>query len=290
MLKSMTGFGRGDYTGELFALNVEIRSVNHRYNDITIRQPKQFACWELDIKKMIQERAKRGKIDVTITYQPGAATKNIVIDKVMLVNYYNTLKEISATLRLPSPDNVYELAKFDNIIAVEYDSVAPDVIRTALFQTIDAALTELCVLRSDEGAVIVKDVLERVATIEGYVEQIKRQFPQLIENYRQRLSQKLLEAGAAVTEERLLTEIVLFSEKIDFTEEVVRLASHFYQFRSIAGNDAEPVGRKLDFLIQEMGREVNTIASKANSAPVAHLVVEIKSELERIREQIQNVE
>jgi len=293
VLKSMTGFGSSEYYNETYKLHVEIKSVNYRYNDIMIHLPKALNPLEDRIKKLITASLTRGKIDIFISFEQAMGhNKQIKVDKDLAIAYYNALSEISSLLKIPNPDNVYEIANYQDVLRLDEDSFDLDLVQSSILETVQKALEQLVSMRKIEGQHLLDDLTMRLNDLEANVSKIEEQVPMILTCYREKLLKKLQDvlSETQIDESRLIQECALFSEKINFTEELVRLKSHFKQFRATITDSTTAVGRKLDFIVQEMNRETNTIASKANDMETAKLVVEMKSEIEKIREQIQNVE
>lgn len=294
MLKSMTGFGRGENFDAEHRFVVEIKAVNHRYNEIVIRMPKQLGSLEDKIRRTVANTLARGRIDIFITVDKYAAQKRLVrVDKELAIAYYNALRELSELLAISVTDNVYQLAKFPDILQVEEQAEDVAALWPKLSSALDEAIANLMSMRQAEGANIQRDLTMRIDQIDENVRNIAERAPKVLEEYRERLLARLREIATTVSSEpdewRLLQETALFADRTNITEELVRLRSHLAQFRSAVAADAA-VGRKLDFIVQEINRETNTIASKANDMAIANIVVEIKSEIEKVREQIQNIE
>jgi uncharacterized protein (TIGR00255 family) len=294
VLKSMTGFGRGEFLDAGHRFIVEIKSVNHRYNEIVIRMPKNLGSLEDKIRRAVANTLVRGRIDIYITVDEyGERTRAVRVDKELAIAYHKALKELGELFAVPSGENIYHIARYPDVIKVE--EVAEDIslLWPKLSQAIDTAVSNLMTMRLTEGANIQKDMLARIEKLSEYVRFIDERAPRIAEEYRAKLLNRMREllatVGAEPDEARLLQEAALFADRTSVTEELVRLSSHLEQLRdTLLSSDA--VGRKLDFIIQEVNRETNTIASKANDSAVANIVLEIKSEIEKVREQIQNIE
>lgn len=290
----MTGFGRGEYIDSSYRIVVEIKAVNHRYNEIVIRMPKHLGSLEDKIRRTIAKTILRGRIDAFITVDEyGEKKKTVRVDKELAIAYHNAMRELAGLLAMPASDNIYHLSKYPEVLKVE--EIAEDVERLwpKLLTAIEAAVGNLMNMREAEGSNIEQDLLVRLDKLHAYVDQVEARAPQILVEYREKLLNRMKELLAAVSAEpdetRLLQETAIFADRTNFTEEIVRLKSHFTQFHA-AVTSADAVGRKLDFIVQEINRETNTIASKANDSTVANIIVEIKSEIEKIREQIQNIE
>jgi uncharacterized protein (TIGR00255 family) len=290
VLKSMTGFGRGDYDSEAYKIHIEIKSINNRYYDIACHMPRTLNVFEEDIRKCVSGFIARGKVDVFITFsETSGGLKKIKVDKNLVISYHKALNEISDILRLPRPDAVHQISNYPDVLTVEEDSLHQEAFKEPFLCALQEAVDHLFKMRTVEGQHIYEDLKTRLQDLTELVDSIEEYAPMIVEEYRQRLRQFLLAELSNVDETRVIQEAALFADKVNFTEEIVRLRSHFKQF-SQSLEEKSAVGRKLDFIVQEMNRETNTIAAKANSAKIASLVVELKSGIEKIREQIQNIE
>jgi uncharacterized protein (TIGR00255 family) len=290
----MTGFGRGEFLDSTHRLIVEIKAVNHRFNEIVLRMPKNLGSLEDKIRRAVASALARGRIDVFITVDEyGQNNKKVRVDKELAIAYHSAMKELAALFSMPLREDVYHIAKYPDVVKVE--EVSPDVslLWPKLAQAINSAIENLMAMRITEGENIQHDLLSRIQKLEYNITEIEKRAPQILVEYREKLLNRMRELLAAVNvepdETRLLQETAIFADRTNFTEELVRLRSHLAQFRSTLFSE-DAVGRKLDFIVQEINRETNTIASKANDYTVANIVVEIKSEIEKVREQIQNIE
>ena len=293
MLRSMTGFGAGDAENESYRIHVEVKSVNQRYLDIDVHMPRLLNPFEEPMKKRIKAYASRGKMDLNVTFVDKRDKQKIIrVDKSLAVAYHKALNEMSDLLHLARPDDVCEIAAYPDVITMEETADSLEGCEEILMAALDAALKNFMAMREAEGANIEADFQQRLGVLEGYVEKIAALGPQIVEHYRERLNKTLKELLAAqdIDEDRIIQETAIYADKVNYTEEIVRLQSHFKQFREILAAADAPVGRRLDFLVQEMNREINTTASKANSTEAAQLSVDVKSEIEKLREQIQNIE
>jgi uncharacterized protein (TIGR00255 family) len=289
----MTGYGRKESSGDAGHFTIEIRSVNNRYIDVQVKVPRGLSLLELRVKKVVQERCSRGRFDVLITRNnAGEKATRLVVDDVLAAQYVGLLRDLQARYGLTGEVDLSLVAGMQNIITMTEVSEDLEAIWALLASGIEAALSELDRMRQDEGAALVRDINGRVDAIEGMVRAIAVQSPLTVEKARKRMADalaKLLQEQPDPA--RLAQEIAILAERTDVTEELTRLDSHLAQFRSmLADTQEEAVGRKLDFLLQEMGREVNTVASKCQDAAIALDVVQSKAELEKIREQVQNIE
>ena len=290
----MTGFGRGVYSDEEVKFVVEIKTVNHRYNDIFIKMPKTLNQLEDKIRTTITSKIHRGRVDISISMDLfNNSNKKVNVDKKMAIAYDNVLRELAVALEIPYTTALLEIAKQPDVLVITEDEADITIFADKLNLALTAAVENILQMRTIEGQNIKNDLLSRVCKLEELVSTIKVQEPIITNDYRDKLLVKVKEfindSNVVVDEGRLLQEVALFADRINFTEELVRLSSHFIQFKTNL-EVSEPIGRKLDFIVQEINRETNTIASKANDFTVANIIVELKSEIEKIREQIQNVE
>ena len=290
----MTGFGRGVYSDEEVKFVVEIKTVNHRYNDIFIKMPKTLNQLEDKIRTTITSKIHRGRVDISISMELfNNSNKKVNVDKKLAIAYDNVLRELAVALEIPYTTALLEIAKQPDVLVITEDEADITIFADKLNLALTAAVENILQMRTIEGQNIKNDLLSRVCKLEELVSTIKVQEPIITNDYRDKLLVKVKEfindSNVVVDEGRLLQEVALFADRINFAEELVRLSSHFIQFKTNL-EVSEPIGRKLDFIVQEINRETNTIASKANDFTVANIIVELKSEIEKIREQIQNVE
>lgn len=292
MLKSMTGFGRSEKVLNGRDITVEIRSLNHRYYEFSARLPRNMGYLEEKLKSALGGRIFRGKTEVSVTVVNIEESDSVIeVNLKTAEGYLSALRKANEELGLTDDITLSRLSKFPDIFTVYKASADEDEIWNDVRLTAEEALDSFISMRETEGSRIKDDFNGRINYIEELVEIIEERSPQVNENYRERLYAKLKEIldDKNIDESRILTETALFADKTAVDEETVRLRSHIDQFRSLLELD-EPVGRKLDFLIQEFNREVNTIGSKAQDAEITKIVVELKSEIEKVREQVQNVE
>ena len=292
MVKSMTGYGRARETLNGRDITVEVRSVNNRYLDCTVKMPRTYIFAEDAIKTRVQKAISRGKVDVFVSIDTSGADVSVVtVNEALARSYYDALRQLKTSLQLEGEITPMALAKFPDVLSVskaeeDLESVAADIC-----QVLDEALCAYNEMRAVEGVRLAEDIAGRVTTIESVVTKVEERSPQTVAEYRIRLTNKMNEVlqSTTIDESRILTEAAIFADKIAVDEETVRLRSHIAQLRSML-QGAEPVGRKLDFLIQEVNRECNTIGSKCNDLTIAQDVVNMKAEVEKIREQVQNIE
>lgn len=292
MLKSMTGYGRGQSVTDNWDISVEIKSVNHRYFEWSAKLPKAFLFLEDKLKSKIQDSVFRGKIEVFVSiYSVGQKEINVEVNQPVAKGYVEALRTVAPTLSLEDNIKVTDLLRFSDIFTLKRTEVDEDEVWEAVSEVTDKALESFVSMKEKEGQKLKEDVLARRNNIALMLSQIEERAPMLKTEYYNRLYQKIKELleDKNIDESRLVTEAGIFADKVAVDEETVRLRSHLHQLGDLL-NIKEPVGRKLDFLVQEMNREVNTIGSKAQDVTIARLVVDMKSEIEKIREQIQNIE
>lgn len=292
MLKSMTGYGRQESLTEGRKILVEIRSVNQRFTDYSIKLPKHLGFLEERVRNFVSECITRGKVDIYISVESyEEADKDIRLNSALAESYINALKQLRDEFDLRDDISVMGVAKFTDIFKAERRDEDQDKIWELVKGVMTDAMDELIAMREREGERIEKDLIERIEYMKTLATEIDKRSPQTVAEYRERLYTKIKELleDREPDESRILTEVAIFADKIAVNEETVRLGSHFEEFNNII-NSGEPAGRKLDFLIQEINREVNTIGSKAQDIEIAKLVVTLKGEIEKLREQIQNIE
>lgn len=293
MLISMTGFGRGEAQVGNKTFSIEIKSVNHRYLDMNIRMPKQFLNFEESMRKLIKEQVRRGKVDVFVNYETlEGAHGEVKVDLELAKGYYESLNAIGEHLSITHDVNTLAIGRFPEVISLETKEEDEKVIEEGINFALSQALSQLSAMRQNEGEKTGKDLFNQLKEIDGSVEIIEKFAPTQVEQYREKLMERireLVQNQLDIDEERIQGEVVFFADKSNINEEIVRLKSHGEQFKKTL-DAQEPMGRKLDFIIQEMNREINTIASKSHSIEISNEVVLVKSALEKIREQVQNIE
>ncbi|MDO5559167.1 MAG: YicC/YloC family endoribonuclease [Oscillospiraceae bacterium] len=292
MIRSMTGFGRDRMILNGREILVEIKSVNHRFNEVTARVPRQYLYIEEPLKKIVSSSISRGKTEVSLTItNVEAADTKIQVNETLAMNYINAMRSVNTDLGLRDDLSLSHLLRFPDVFTLIKVSDNEEQILNDVVQVAQSAVAKFISMRCCEGEKLKEDVLSKLEKIESMVSLIEEKAPEMAENYKNRLYTKISEtlSDRTVDEQRLITEVAIFSEKVAVDEETVRLKSHMIQFRNLLDNE-DIIGRKLDFLIQEMNREANTIASKAQGLEIIRTVVDIKSEIEKIREQIQNIE
>ena len=292
MVKSMTGYGRAREMRNGRDITVEVRSVNNRYLDCTVKMPRAYIFAEDRMKARVQQAISRGKVDVFVTIDASAADAAVVaVNEPLARGYYDALTRLKTMFDLSGDITPEVLAKFPDVLAVTKAEEDVEAIAADICAVLDDALAAYNAMRAVEGEKLAADVAGRITTIEAVVGKVEERSPQTVATYRQRLEAKMQEVlqSTTIDESRILTEAAIFADKIAVDEETVRLRSHIAQLQAMLVS-GEPVGRKLDFLIQEVNRECNTIGSKCNDLTIAQDVVNMKAEVEKIREQVQNME
>lgn len=302
MISSMTGFGRSQSQQDHKRLTVEVKSVNSRYCDIYIRAPRIFDEFEPLLREEISKKLKRGKIELTLSYQDESGEQqNVQLNRGLALGLKSAIEELGELVENPLYVKTQDLLKFSDLFIIEEKKIQSGKMQAFLLSTLQEALEKLAYHRRKEGAHLSAALMESLAVLHSYIQEIEQFVPQVKEAYFRRLEQKLKESIEnyhlqKLPEERLITELVIYSDKTDITEELVRLKNHIKLFEeSLWQEDKEEneevyqAGKRLDFLVQEMNREVNTIGSKANQSQITHGVVQLKCEIEKMREQIQNI-
>ena len=291
MIKSMTGFGKNNLAINDRNYQVEIRSVNHRYLDINIKIPRQLTYLEEIIKKAISTKIKRGKIDVSISFENNSTEgRNVKINTEIAKMYIEQLRKLAEVENILSDIQVTEITKLPDVLNINIDQ-DDDTIKQELLESVSIATDNLIEMKQAEGNKIAEDLIRRINYIEEKILKISELSTGLIEEYVVKLEERIKEILKTdiIDKSRIAQEVVIYADKTSIEEEITRLKSHIIQFRNLL-KEEEPVGKKIDFLIQEMNRETNTIGSKANNLEIVNGVIDIKTELENIREQIQNIE
>ena len=292
VLYSMTGYGSARGVVEGQSVTVEIKSVNNRFLDCTVRLPRTFLFAETSVKDAVSAQVRRGKVEVNVSVQNALDTGTVVVvNRELAREYYNAVSVIAEDLGLETGLNALNVARFPDVLTLEKKELNKDAAAEGLVRLTVEAVEEFNAMRAREGAKLKADLLTKLDTISRYVSVVEGRSPQTVREYRQRLEERLRELleDRSVDEQRLITETAIFADRTAVDEETVRLRSHIDQFRLLL-DKGSPLLRKPDFLLQEFNRESNTIGSKCNDAELTQVVVELKSEIEKIREQIQNVE
>lgn len=292
MIKSMTGYGGAKGSVEGLEISVELKSVNNRYLDTSVRLPRSFLFAEDAVKAAVQQHISRGKVDVFISVDSSAAEDMTVkVNEPLLKGYIQAISQISRDYGLSNDITAMSVSRFPDVLSAEKKDLDAEAITAGIISVAENALADFDAMRLREGEKLRDDVLSKLETIDSLVTLVEQESPKTLADYRARLESRMAEVlgSAGIDENRILAEAAIFADRIAVDEETVRLRSHMSQLKTmISGNS--PTGRKIDFLIQEFNREANTIGSKCQSSHVAHVVVDLKSEIEKIREQIQNIE
>lgn len=291
MVVSMTGFGRASGQIHSCFVTVEMKSVNHRFLDISLKMPKQFLNIEDKIKKSIAQVVSRGRIEVYINLEgDSVAGKSVQIDWDLLSQYVDSLHQMKERFSLTDEITLNQIIALREGINIREESIVTDDFEGELLHIIDTAALQLLNMRKAEGIQLARDLNQGLEKMTNTVIELRKSAPLVIDQYRQRIEKRVAEfVSGQIDENRILTEVALFADRVDISEELTRLQSHIHQFKN-ALNVLDPVGRKLDFLVQELNRETNTIGSKANDKNIAENVVELKSFIEKLKEQVQNIE
>jgi uncharacterized protein (TIGR00255 family) len=289
----MTGYGRGEECLDGFRFIVEIKAVNHRHFDLVIRASRDLLPLEDKIRRMLLEKISRGRVEVFVTLETTRGKgKNVIVDEELAISYFQCLQKLRASFNLLQKElTAEELALFPEVLYLEKNVIDLDLLAPVLEGAVSSAISALIQQRTEEGNRLRLDIISRVQELERLTDKIKERGPRFLEEYQKKLSARLdeLHDGREYDRQRFFTEIAFFAERCNIDEEIVRMKSHLQTFSKEIQNDGV-MGRKLDFLLQEMNREVNTIASKSSDLEILHLIVEAKSEIEKIREQVQNIE
>lgn len=291
-LLSMTGYGSAKGSVEGQEITVELKSVNNRYLDCSVRLPRNFLFAEDTVKQAVSAGVSRGKVDVFVSAQASQDSGTVVsVNEELARGYRDAVARIAETLGLESGLNAFSLARFPDVLTVERRELDKDKAAAALSEITAKAVEEFNAMREREGEQLRRDMIGKLETIEGLVSVVEERSPQTVKEYRERLEARLRDilADRSLDEQRVITEAAIFADRTAVDEETVRLRSHIAQFRTML-EEGSPIGRKMDFLVQEFNRESNTIGSKCSDASLAKVVVDLKSEIEKIREQLQNVE
>ena len=292
MIKSMTGFGRCEIQKEARKFTVELKSVNHRYLDVNIRMPKKLNFFETSIRTLLKSYANRGKVDIFITYEDLSQTQvSVKYNSAIAAEYLKYLKQMEEEFGLENDIRVSTLSRYPEVFTMEEQSEDEEELWNGLKEALEGAFAQFVETRTTEGENLKQDILLKLNVLEEQIAFIEERSPKITAEYRAKLEDKMKEllVDTQIEESRIASEVILFADKICTDEEVVRLKSHISHMRSTL-EEKEGIGRKLDFIAQEMNREANTILSKANDIEISDRAIGLKTEIEKIREQIQNIE
>ena len=292
MIQSMTGFGRGEAANEKYKITIEMKSVNHRYLDVSVRLPRKLNYFETAIRNQVKEYAGRGKVDVFVNFEnlegkSGAIRYNPEVASA----YLKGIRQIAADFDIEERTDAYHLSRFPEVFTMEEEDMDEDMLLGLISEAMQSAGKKFTESRCLEGKKLCQDILGKLDHISSLVDEIVKRSPQMVEEYRQKLTEKVqqLLGETKLDENVIATELVIYSDKVCVDEEMVRLRTHILHMKETL-SEGERIGRKLDFLIQEMNREANTTLSKANDIDISNYGIELKTEIEKIREQIQNIE
>jgi uncharacterized protein (TIGR00255 family) len=287
----MTGYGRSNKSTDGLSVTIELKTVNHRFSEHQLRMPRQMIRLEDKIKKVLASRIKRGRVELFAGIEgEGAVSRKVNVDWDLMDEYYQYIMQIKERYHLSDGPSITDLVSREDMLSIQEEDAADGELEAIVIEAVEEAAAQLVSMRKAEGAELEKDIRVQLEKLQDCLAQLKHLAPLVIKQYGDRLEKKMTEfLGEQIDQNRILAEVAVFSDKADINEEITRLESHIGQFGSTLLLD-EPVGRKLDFLLQEMNREANTIGSKANDSSIAREVVEMKSLLEKMKEQVQNIE
>lgn len=291
-MRSMTGYGRGESVHNGAKFTVELNSVNRKQNDVVVNLPRELAELEPRVRDAINAEVSRGRLTVVIAYHLGTGSpQNLALDRNLANSYLKAMRDLQKELGVGGEVTIETVLKAPGVIKAPEEQINPDTAWPRVEAALKAALADLLRMREAEGRHLAKDLQKRLKLVRDYVKQVRKFLPGVVKRYRESLHERIKRAGLelAIDDERLVKEVVVFADKSDITEELTRLESHFEQFAAHLKKD-EAVGRTLEFMCQEIGREFNTLGSKANDVSISQLVVMCKAEMEKVREQIQNIE
>ncbi|NLB42418.1 MAG: YicC family protein [Clostridiales bacterium] len=292
MVLSMTGFGRGKAKDDNRELTIELKTVNHRYLDISLRMPRLMNALEEEFRKKIRESLSRGRVEVSVSYKNTAENQiTVALNEPVADAYHNAFKELADKFGIDNKPDLSVLTGINDIFSISEPEEDEEALGNLLFSALDDALKVVLDMREKEGEFLTKDIFERCGIINRLVDSIEESSPTVVDEYRKKLEQRLKEIlnNTELEESRFQTEVAYFADRSNITEEIIRLRSHLSQLKQSIKKGGS-IGRKLDFIVQEMNREANTIGSKSSDITITNDVVEIKSEIEKIREQVQNIE
>lgn len=293
MIRSMTGYGKGEVENQLYKLKIELKSVNHRYLDINVKLPRYLIYLEEGIKKLVKEKINRGKVDVFVNFDfADASSLDVKVDIPLAKSFKKALEELKDELEIEDSIRLNNILSVSDVIKTEKKELDEDLVWETIREATGIALDKILQMREYEGEQLRNDIYTKLDNIEIISDRIEKRAPLVVDEYRGKLNDRInsiLEDGTIVDPDRLAVEVAIYADKSSIDEELTRLRSHVLQLRSILSEE-DAIGRKLDFLIQEFNREVNTIGSKSSDTEIVKAVVELKSEIEKIREQVQNIE
>lgn len=293
MIKSMTGFGRCELADGERKFTIEMKGVNHRYLDVNIRMPKKLNFFETAIRNLLKQSVSRGKVDIFITYEDLSEGQAVLkYNETLAKEYLVCLKQMEESFGLENDIRVSTLSRYPEVLTMEEQALDAEEIWNVLKKAMEGALEQFVETRTMEGENLKKDILSKLAGMQKLVAYIEERSPEIVKEYREKLEEKVKELleDSQIDDGRIAAEVVIFADKICTDEEVVRLKSHISHMQEVLRSEESGIGRKLDFIAQEMNREANTILSKANDLEVSNCGIDLKTEIEKVREQIQNIE
>lgn len=293
MVRSMTGFGRGTYSENGKEFTVEIKSVNHRYIDFYIKLPRQIGYLEERVREVVSKSLFRGKVDIFVSFEDRSSdSKNVTLDEALAGAYIQAIDKLKEKYNLKDDVSVSLISRFPDVLKIEKNEDDEEQLWSVLNKALEMAISSLIQMREKEGNELRTSLLQKADYLEEIISQISNRSPEVVIEYKQKLENRIKELlnQQTIDENRIAMEVAIFADRCGIDEELVRLGSHLVQLREILNIKKQPVGRKLDFLVQEINREINTIGSKSNDIIITKNVLELKSETEKIREQIQNIE
>jgi len=291
MISSMTGFGRAEGSGEGFRITAEIKSVNHRYLDLSVRMPRNFAAFDPEVHQLLRDMLTRGKVDLAVTLEEEAVTGTLRYNRALAASYVRYLREMSVEFGIPDDCTASRVAAMPDVLTTGTGDADDSRYHEALMDTVKRTVENLIEARQTEGGKLAEDLQQKLTGLEVMREEAQQRAPGVVEDYRKRITVRMQEvlSGVPLDQERILTEAALYADRVCVDEEIVRLGTHIRHMKE-ALDQGGAVGRKLDFLAQEMNREANTALAKANDSSLADLAIGMKTEIEKIREQVQNIE
>ncbi|MDO4977182.1 MAG: YicC/YloC family endoribonuclease [Eubacteriales bacterium] len=292
MIKSMTGFGRGEFIANDLKIVCEMKAVNHRYSDINIKIPRKFSFFETEVRNFLKKEIQRGKVDVFISYEDLAdRTSNVQLHEELGREYFMAISKLAESLGIPNDATAYRISRFPEVLTLEETEMNQENAQEVIIEALKLALEQFMESRVKEGENLRADIISKLDGMNDKIVLVEERYPQMVSDYRNKLETKVHEllSDVNIDESRIATEVIIYADKIAVDEETVRLRSHITAMKEelLAGGN---IGRKLDFIAQEMNREANTILSKCNDKAISNIAIDLKTEIEKIREQVQNIE
>ena len=292
LIKSMTGFGRGEHIDQDLKIVVEMKAVNHRYSDINVKIPRKLSFLETEVRNYLKTEIQRGKIDVFITCEDLADhTADVRLHEGLAREYYDAISRLSESLGIPNDATAYRISRYPEVLTLEESELNQENVKKVLTESLRLALAQFMESRTREGENLARDIMAKLEGMDEKIRIVEERYPQMVSDYRKKLESKVhdLLAEVNIDESRIATEVVVYADKIAVDEETVRLRSHIHAMKEELSTGGS-IGRKLDFIAQEMNREANTILSKCNDITISDVAIDLKTDIEKIREQVQNIE